>query len=69
MTFRSLSFLASLVLVAAACTPGEDPAMLQAKQECRDRGLSAGTAEFGQCVFEVSERIYVGWGRGSPSHD
>ncbi len=60
----------ALVLAAflvAACAPGDDPAVRQAKQECRARGLDPASTAFKACVERVSNAIYISWGRDLPS--
>ena len=56
-------FLILPVIVVAACAPGDDGAVRQAKQECRALGHAAATAAFDTCVAQVAERIYISWGR------
>ncbi len=51
------------VLFVAACTSGDDAAMRQAKQQCQARGLDPASAAYEACVKQVSDAIYVRWGR------
>ncbi len=55
------------VFFVAACTSGDDAAMRQAKQQCQARGLDAASAAYDACVHQISEAIYVSWGRDIPS--
>ncbi len=64
---RLILCLLSAAVLVAACAPGDDAAVRQAKQECRDRGLDAATAAFGSCVEQVADRIYISWGRDRQS--
>ncbi len=57
--------LVLVILSVAACT--DDAAMRQAKQQCQARGLDPASAAYAACVFQVSEAIYVSWGRDIPS--
>jgi len=57
-----VSFVSAVIFVAA-CAPGDDAALRQAKQECGASGHGAATAAFGSCVEQVAERIYISWGR------
>ncbi len=50
------------VLSVAACT-GDDAAMRQAKQQCQARDLTPASAAYDACVHQISEEIYVNWGR------
>ena len=54
--------LVSALLSVAACT-GDDAAMRQAKQQCQARDLAPATAAYDACVHQISEAIYVSWGR------
>ncbi len=53
--------LVSALLSVAAC--GDDAAMRQAKQQCQAHGLDAASAAYDACVHQISEAIYVSWGR------
>ncbi len=64
-TLKAVLVLA--VLFVAACTFGDDAAMRQAKQQCQARGLDAESAAYDACVHQISEAIYVSWGRDIPS--
>ncbi len=55
--------LVSAVLSVAACTFGDDAAMQQAKQQCQARDLAPASAAYDACVHQISEEIYVSWGR------
>ncbi len=55
--------LVSAILSVTACTSGDDVAMRQAKQQCQARGLDAASAAYDACVHQISEAIYVSWGR------
>ena len=50
-------------LFIAACTSGDDAATRQAKQQCQARGLDPASAASKACVTQVSDAIYVSWGR------
>ena len=50
-------------LFVAACTSGDDVATRQAKQQCQARGLDPASAAYEACVTQVSDAIYVSWGR------
>ena len=50
------------VLSVAACA-GDDAAMRQAKQQCQTRNLAPASAAYDACVHQISEEIYVSWGR------
>jgi hypothetical protein len=51
------------VLSGAACTSGNDAAMRQAMQQCQVRGFLRTSAAYEACVHQISEKIYVSWGR------
>ena len=51
------------VLSVSACVFGDDAAMRQAKQQCQARDLTPATAAYDACVHEISEEIYISWGR------
>ncbi len=54
--------LVSVLFSVAACT-GDDAAMRQAKQQCQARDLAPASAAYDACVHQISEEIYVSWGR------
>ncbi len=60
-TLKSTLVLA--IFLVTACTFGDDAAMRQAKQQCQARGLDAASAAHDACVHQISEAIYVSWGR------
>ncbi|MCZ6860902.1 MAG: hypothetical protein O7I42_11625, partial [Alphaproteobacteria bacterium] len=51
------------ILFVAACTSGDNAATRQAKQQCQARGLDPASAAYDACVFQISEEIYISWGR------
>ena len=51
------------VLSVSACVFGDDAAMRQAKQQCQARDLAPETAAYDTCVHQISEEIYISWGR------
>ena len=55
--------LVSAVVSVAACTFGDDATMQQAKQQCQARDLTPASAAYDACVHQISEEIYVSWGR------
>ncbi len=55
--------LVSALLSVAAC--GDDAAFRQAKQQCQARDLAPATAAYEACVHQISEALYVSWGRHS----
>ncbi len=59
--------LVSAVFFVAACVSGDDAAMRQAKQQCQARDLAPASAAYYACVHQISEAIYVSWGRDIPS--
>ncbi len=65
--FRLKSALVLAVFFVAACSSGDDAAMRQAIQQCQARGLDAASAAYDACVHQISEAIYVSWGRDIPS--
>ncbi len=58
---KSVLVLASFLV--AACTFGDDAAMRQAKQQCQARDLAPASAAYDACVHQISEAIYIRWGR------
>ena len=54
--------LVSVLLSVAACAD-DDAAMRQAKQQCQARDLAPASAAYDACVHQISEEIYIGWGR------
>ncbi len=60
-TLKSALVLATFFV--AACTFGDDAAMRQAKQQCQARDLAPASAAYDACVHQISEEIYVSWGR------
>ena len=57
------SALVLAILFVTACTFGDDAAMRQAKQQCQARDLAPASAAYDACVHQISEEIYVSWGR------
>ena len=55
--------LALAVFFVAACASGDDAATRQAKQQCQTRGLAPASAAYEACVHQISEAIYISWGR------
>ena len=53
--------LVSAVLSVTACA--DDAAMRQAKQQCQARDLAPASAAYDACVHQISEALYVSWGR------
>ncbi len=53
--------LVLVILSVAACA--DDAAMRQAKQQCQARDLAPASAAYDACVHQISEEIYVSWGR------
>ena len=64
---RLISALVLAIFFVAACTFGDDAAMRQAKQQCQARDLAPASAAYDACVHQISEEIYVSWGRDIPS--
>ena len=60
---RLISALVLVNLFVTACTFGDDAAMRQAKQQCQARDLAPASAAYDACVHQISEEIYVSWGR------
>ncbi len=60
-TLKSALVLA--IFFVAACIFGDDAAMRQAKQQCQARDLAPASAAYDACVHQISEEIYVSWGR------
>lgn len=54
--------VAVIPLLVAACA-GNPAATRQAEQQCRTQGVTPGSAAFESCIHDVTEKIYISWGR------
>ena len=67
--FGTLKAALVLALLSVAACTRDVAVMREVKQQCQARGLDTTSAAYDACVHEVSEALFVGWGRPSGAGD